>query len=301
MDGAATRAAALDWGAARLAEAGIDAPRLEARLLLAHALGIDAAALLADRGAPLAAGNDYRRLIERRAARVPLAYLLGTREFWSLPFAVSPATLIPRPDSETVVEAALAAAPKPPSGRGRRVLDLGTGTGCLLLSLLSEWRDAWGLGVDVVPAACALAAANAASLGLAGRAAFLCADWDAALRGRFDVIVSNPPYIPHADVAALMPEVARYEPASALDGGPDGLAPYRHLLPAIASLLAPGGIAVFEHGADQAATLAGLAARWGYAVAPRRDLAGIDRAVVLRRDDAGRDACVTRVPHRGVR
>ncbi|GAN77015.1 peptide chain release factor N(5)-glutamine methyltransferase [Acidisphaera rubrifaciens] len=281
MGGAVTRAAALDWGAARLAEAGIDTPRLEARLLLAHALGVDAATLLADRAAPLAA-SDYHRLIERRAARVPLAYLLGTREFWSLPFAVSPATLIPRPDSETVVEAALAAAPAPPSGRGLRVLDLGTGTGCLLLSLLSEWPDAWGLGVDVVPSACALAAGNAAALGLAGRAAFLCADWDAALRGRFDVIVANPPYIPRDTIAALMPEVARHEPASALNGGADGLDPYRRLLPTLSALLAPGGVAVFEHGADQAAALADLAARWGFDADPRRDLAGLARAVVLR-------------------
>ena len=282
MDGATTRAAALDWGAARLAEAGIDTPRLEARLLLAHALGVDAATLLADRAAPLAA-SDYHLLIERRAARVPLAYLLGTREFWSLPFAVSPATLIPRPDSETVVEAALAAAAKPPAGRGRRLLDLGTGTGCLLLSLLSEWPDAWGLGVDVVPAACALAAANAAALGLAGRAAFLCADWDAALRGRFDVIVANPPYIRRDDIPALMPEVARHEPASALDGGVDGLDPYRRLLPGLTGLLAAGGVAVLEHGADQVPALARLAARWGYDAVSRTDLADMARAIVLRR------------------
>jgi release factor glutamine methyltransferase len=273
-----TRRAALDWGADRLAAAGIDAARLEARLLLAHALGLASAGLLAGLDLP-APASGYPGLVARRAGREPLALILGRREFWSLDLLVSPATLIPRPESETLIEAALAAF----AGRAapRRLLDLGTGTGCLLLAALGEFPAACGVGIDRVPAAAALARDNAAVLGLAGRAAFLCGDWAAAVAGRFDLVLANPPYIPTADIAGLMPEVACHEPRSALDGGADGLAAYRAILADLPRLLAPGGIAVVELGAGQAAPVAALAAGAGLAAEARADLAGVPRALIL--------------------
>jgi release factor glutamine methyltransferase len=231
-----------------------------------------------DRGRQVDAAT-FRALVARRAAHEPLALIIGRREFWSLDFAVSPATLIPRPDSETLVEAALAtfAGRNPP----RRVLDLGTGTGCLLLAALSEFPTAFGVGVDRSFAAVALAARNAAMLGMASRAAFLCADWNSALDGRFDLVLSNPPYIPTAQIDGLMPEVARHEPRAALDGGADGYSAYRRLVPALARLLAPDGVAVLELGAGQALTVTGLARIAGFASQPHRDLSGIARALVL--------------------
>jgi release factor glutamine methyltransferase len=192
-----------------------------------------------------------------------------------------PSTLIPRSDSETIVEAALVAFADP--ARIRRVLDLGTGTGALLLAVLAECPGATGVGVDLVPAAAALAKRNAAANGLAARAAFLCGDWATALSGRFDLVLSNPPYIETAALAGLMPEVARYEPSLALDGGPDGLDAYRRLMQALPGLLAPGGLAVLEIGQGQRPAVEAVARRWGLEpVAARRDLGGIDRAVVLR-------------------
>ncbi len=256
---------------ARLAAAGVEGPRREARLILAAAHGTDAAGVLR-----MAAADEalYEPLVARRAAREPLAYILGRREFWGLEFAVSPATLIPRPDSETLVEAALAAGIAP-----RRILDLGTGTGCLLLALLHEFPEAFGVGVDISPAAAALAARNAATLSLAGRAAFTAGNWADALDGSFDLVVSNPPYIEAGLIPGLAPEVARYEPGSALDGGADGLAAYRAICAALPRLLAPGGLAILELGAGQAADVAALAA--GFTLRTRPDLAGIPRAAIL--------------------
>lgn len=250
--------------AARLAAAGIEAPAREARLLLAHARAHDPPA--------------FPALLARRLRHEPLAYILGKREFWSLDFAVSPATLIPRPDSETLIEAALAARP---AEAIRRILDLGTGTGCLLLAALSECPAAFGIGVDRSAAAAALAAANAATLGLASRAAFLAGDWGAALAGRFDLILCNPPYIERAVIPTLMRDVAEFEPASALDGGEDGLDAYRAVIAGLAPLLAADGVAVVELGQGQAAAVAALAAAAGFATALRPDLAGIPRALVL--------------------
>jgi release factor glutamine methyltransferase len=263
----------------RLAAAGIDGARREARLLLAHALGVQPARLLGDRNAAVAA-DALDALVARRAAREPLALITGRWEFWSLDLAVSPATLIPRADSETLIEAALTAFQD--RDAPRRILDLGTGTGCLLLAALHEFPSAFGIGVDLVPAAARLAGRNAAALGLAGRAAFLCADWAAPLAARFDLVLCNPPYIPAADIAGLMPEVALHEPASALSGGADGLDAYRALIPRLADLLAPGGAAILELGAGQAASVSRLAAAHGLATSLRADLAGIDRALTLR-------------------
>lgn len=270
-------AAALRDGAERL-RAVADNPRLEARLLLAHALGTDTAALIREPGRIIDPAM-FQALVDRRAAGAPLAHLTGRREFWSLDLAVSPVTLIPRPDSETVVEAALAAT----AGWGRpfSVLDLGTGTGCLLLAVLSERLAAFGIGVDLAPGAAALAAANARSLGLADRCAFLRGDWTTAIAARFDLVLSNPPYIPTADIPGLMAEVSLHEPASALDGGADGLDFYRRLVADLAGLLRPGGVAVLEVGAGQAEAVIRLAGDAGFTAESRPDLAGIPRAVLI--------------------
>lgn len=274
--------ATLDAAADSLRAAGLEDPRHEARLLLAEALGVGAEALL---GAPervMENGDrrDFDALVGRRAAREPAAYILGEREFWSLPFRVSRDTLIPRPDSETLIEAALdgiddRAAP-------RRLLDFGTGSGCLLLALLSELPRASGVGVDVSPAALAVARANAARLGLGDRSRFLCGDWGRALMGGFDLILANPPYIEDGEMAGLSPEITRYEPAVALSAGPDGMASYRALAPDLARLLRPGGRAVIEVGAGRAGAVAVIMAGQGLVEKGRRkDLAGVERCILL--------------------
>ncbi len=274
-----TVARAIDDGAALLAEI-TETPRLDARLLLAHALGLNRNDLIRD-PARVIDDDDYRTLLARRLAREPLALIVGRREFWSLEFQVSPATLVPRPDSETVIEAALAAFAGKPAPT--RVLDLGSGTGCLLLAILSEFPSAFGIGLDRNPAAAALAKTNAATLGLAGRSAFLAGDWTAPLAGRFDLIVSNPPYIPSADIPLLMPEVAGHEPRSALDGGADGYDAYRAIIADLNNRLAPGGTAVLELGQGQAISVQDIARESGFAAALRLDLAEIPRAIVLYR------------------
>jgi release factor glutamine methyltransferase len=266
-----------------LRAAAIESPRLEARLLLGHAMGATPEALLRDPGAPVPpeAAARFRAALAARLDAVPVAHILGTQGFWTLDLAVSPATLIPRPDSESLVEAALDAFPD--AGAKLRVLDLGTGTGCLLLAVLAERPLAFGVGVDLVPGAAALAAANAARNGLADRAAFLAGDWAASLSARFDLVLSNPPYIESAAIAGLMPEVARHEPRSALDGGADGLAAYRHLAAILPGLLAPGGVAVLELGAGQRQAVEALARGAGLVPsACRTDLGGVERALVLR-------------------
>lgn len=259
---------------ARLAAAGIEEPRREARLLLAAALGTNAAGLIARDAVDPAA---YEDALARRVAREPLSYITGRKEFWGLEFATSPATLIPRPDSETLIEAVLESGLRPAT-----MLDLGTGTGCLLLAALHEFPEAFGVGVDINPAAAALAAQNARALGLAPRAAFLAGSWASALEQKFDLVLSNPPYIEQADLAGLMPEVAQYEPVAALDGGADGLAAYRAIIGSLPRILAPGGLAVLELGVGQAISVGALAAKAGFSCAFRPDLAGIDRAALLK-------------------
>lgn len=276
--------AALRRGAARLDAAGIDNPRLEARRLLAHALGVTVETLLRDPEAAIDPAA-FETVLARRAAHEPLALITGHREFWSLDFAVSGATLIPRPDSETLIEAALAALPD--RARVHRVLDLGTGTGCLLLAALREFPASFGIGTDRSAAACLLARSNAAMLGMDDRVALVCADWAGALAGRFELILSNPPYIPTGDLPGLMPEVARFEPASALDGGLDGLSAYRRILPELPRLLAPEGVAILELGVGQAEAVSALAEGVGLVAGTRADLAGIPRALLLSRSDAG--------------
>jgi len=265
-----------------LRAAAIDSPRLEARLLLSHAMSCRQEDLLRDPRAPVppTAANHFAALLRGRLDRAPIAQLLGSQEFWSLTFAVSPATLVPRADSETLIEAVLAECPD--RGVVRRVLDLGTGTGCLLLATLSEYPGAEGVGIDRSLAAALLARQNAAALGLDGRARFVVADWAAPLRTRFDLILSNPPYIERGAIPGLMPEVARHEPMLALDGGADGLVAYRSILGELSGLLAPAGRAVLELGAGQRGAVQAIAHASGLRVVGcRADLGGVARALVL--------------------
>ena len=257
---------------------GVPWARTDAELLMAHALGVSRQAmLLSHMQAPVPPG--FAALLARRLDHEPVAYILGDAEFYGRTFAVSPAVLIPRGDSESVIAAALAAAPQ-----ARSVLDCGTGSGILLLTALAELPAARGTGIDRSTAALEIAVTNAAALGLEDRARLLCADWtepgwgDAL--GRFDLILANPPYV-EAD-AALDPSVRGREPDGALFAGTDGLADYRVLVPQIPALLAPGGVAVIEIGASQAAAVAAIAAAAGLSAQVHRDLGGRDRAVEMR-------------------
>ena len=279
---APTRAMALGTAAQRLRAAGIDEPRRDARLLMQHVLRIAPEALLAEGDAPLGPGDAGRlaAFVRRRAVREPIAYLTGRREFWSLDFAVDRSALVPRPETETVVEAVLARADRLPARP--RLLDLGTGTGCLLVALLGELADAVGLGVDISADAVSLARANARRLGVGARGSFVAADWGAPLVGGFDIVVSNPPYVAAADLAALAPDIVRHEPRAALNGGSDGYDCYRQLAPQIARLLAPAGMAAVELGAGMADGVTALFAAAGLVeIDRRRDLAGIERCALF--------------------
>ena len=251
-------------------------PRLDAELLLAHALGITRERLLltlADQIVPPA----FADLVARRERHEPVAYLTGTRAFWTIDLAVGPGALVPRADSETLIEAAVdrfAGTAGP-----RRVLDLGTGPGTLLLAALAQWPDATGLGVDASAAALEWACRNVRALGMEDRATVRRGNWADGIEERFDLVLANPPYI--AGDAVLPDEVARFEPASALFAGADGLDDYRRLAPALAALLAPGGVACVEIGYDQGEPAAGLFRDEGLTVALRRDLAGNDRCLVV--------------------
>jgi release factor glutamine methyltransferase len=267
-------AQALRDAAQRLAGVS-DTPRLDAELLLAHALGVERQVLLLD-PARYAVPDMFDALIERRRAHEPLAYIVGYRDFWTIRLRVGPGVLIPRPDSETLIEAAVQHFGE--SGP-RRVLDLGTGPGTLLLAALAEWPAATGLGVDASEAALALARANAEVLDLTERTAFRTGDWADGVDGPFDLILCNPPYI--ADSEALMPDVADFEPAGALFAGADVLRDYRRIIPDLGRLLAPGGIAILEIGHRQRISVSQLAEAAGFAVICKRDLGGRDRALLL--------------------
>ena len=263
---------ALAEAARRLAETS-DTPRLDAELLLAHALGIGREALLLHRlrdDAPIGFGS----LVERRLRHEPVAYITGTRAFWTIELGVNPAVLIPRPESETLIEAAVAhfgsAGPK-------RVLDLGTGSGALLLAALMEWPGASGMGVDASEAAVAVARANAARLGLGARADIRPGGWRWAGDGGFDLVLCNPPYIGIGE--SLPAQVVDHEPHGALFAGADGLDDYRALAPLLR--LPPGGLACFEIGADQAGAVSALFAAQGFATRVAPDLAGRDRCVIV--------------------
>lgn len=275
--------------AARLADAGIEDARSEAWLLAAAATRAERPALIAGAIATLSAEQETRleSLVRRRERREPIAYILGEKEFWSLRFEVDPAVLIPRPETETVVEAALAQLPR--CTAALRILDLGTGSGCLLLALLSELPRAVGLGVDHSPAALAVAQGNAERLGLGPRAEFRQGRWGEGLQGRFDLVVSNPPYVTEAEWDRLQPEIRCFEPKAALVAGADGLAAYRELAPDCARLLAPDGALALEIGFDQGDAVASILERHGLHVTRRyRDLAGIERCVIASRDASAR-------------
>jgi release factor glutamine methyltransferase len=274
----------LKVGTARLAKVGIDGAARDVRLLLQAAAGIPISTQIAFPERTIAADATARfdDLMERRARREPMAHILGQREFWSLPFRVTADTLDPRPDSETLVQAVLDQVPD--RSAALRLVDFGTGTGCLLLSLLHELPNANGVGVDVSDAALAVATENAGALGLSARASFHLGNWDDGLEAGFDIVVSNPPYIPSGDIAALQPEVASFEPRLALDGGSDGLEAYRRLGPATVRLLAPSGLAAFEIGLGQAGSVRGIMAAAGLRhIATAPDLAAVERCVLFRK------------------
>jgi release factor glutamine methyltransferase len=274
---------AMDRATTRLRTAGIEGARRDARLLLAAVLGVDAAQVMAypERAMSAAQMADYEGAITRRAGHEPVSRILGRREFWGLDFLVTPDTLDPRPDSETLVAAVLERL----AGRAAplRILDLGTGSGCLLLALLAELREAEGLGVDLDPAALAVARENAARLGLAGRARFAAGDWAEGLAGAWQAIVSNPPYIIGPEIEELSPEVAGFDPRLALDAGPDGLNSYRKIIPQATDILAPEGVLVLEIGAGQGDAVGRILSQSGLAAIERlRDLSGTERCLVAR-------------------
>jgi release factor glutamine methyltransferase len=274
---------------ARLRTNSIDSAEFDARILIGAVLGLDLTGMIAaaERRVTAAEAARLEDAVRRRVAREPVARIIGVREFWGLPLQLSAATLVPRPDTETVVELALEMLqPSANPDRRFRVADIGTGSGAILLALLSELPDAYGVGTDISVAALRTASRNAAQLGLVGRAGFVACDYAAALSGNLDLIVSNPPYIRSADIAGLSIEVRDYDPLLALDGGTDGLDAYRALIPQAARLLAPGAALVVEAGHGQSGEIQGLIDAAGLTCErpPKADLAGIRRAVAGRKN-----------------
>ncbi len=268
-----------------LRQASIDNPELDARVLIGHGLGLTHAALAAHPERPLSREEIARlaALAERRLAREPVARIVGEKEFWGLSFRLGPDVLTPRPETECVVETALTAVRE--RKKPLRIADLGVGSGAILVALLHELPHAFGIGADISADALVLARDNARRAGVAERAAFVASDFGEALAGGFDLLVSNPPYIRTGDIDALMPEVKRFDPLCALDGGEDGLACYRAIAADAARLLAEEGSLVVEIGAGQDAAVTALFAEAGYRLtAPAaRDLAGIPRVLRLMR------------------
>jgi release factor glutamine methyltransferase len=279
-------AAARQGWAQQFRTAGIDSPELDARILIGHALGLDHAALAAADARRLNGDQEeaIAALAQRRLAHEPIARIVGCKEFWSLPLRVDATTLVPRPETETIVEVALDAVDAcGPRSRPLRIADLGTGCGAILLALLSELPNAFGVGTDASMAALSVARDTARRLGLA-HAHFVSCDMAAALRAPFDIIVSNPPYIASADMAALPPEVRDFEPRRALDGGADGLDFYRVIAAGAPALLPPGGIVIVELAAGLAPNVAALFAGAGLApTPPRADLNAVPRALLARK------------------
>jgi release factor glutamine methyltransferase len=270
--------------AARFTSAAIDSAELDARLLVGAALDLDLTGMIKAAKGTLTSDQSTRleKFTRRRLAGEPVARILGRKEFWGLPLKLSAETLVPRPDTETVVELALEMLrANPAPNRPARIADLGTGSGAILLALLHELPDARGFGTDISAAALQTAQANAARLGLADRATFIACDYAAGLNGAFDLIASNPPYIRSAEIADLATEVRDHDPPRALDGGTDGLDAYRALIPQAARLLVSGGALVVEAGQGQSGQIEGLMTAAGLMPesAPKADLAGIPRAV----------------------
>lgn len=270
-------------GARRLRDAQIESAALDARLLLCRASGLRHDKLISKSGetAGVDVTEEFERLLLRRQAGEPVARILGEKEFWGLPFALSPHTLVPRPDSECLIDAALGHVKD--KTLPLRLLDLGTGSGCLLLALLSELPNATGTGVDISQGAIATATENAARLGFGHRAEFVVGNWAEGVAGIFDLVISNPPYIPSAEIEQLAPDVRDHDPRRALEGGLDGLDCYRIILEALPQLLAPGGIAVLETSPHLYADLCALAEASPQleAIAAIADLAGRARGLTL--------------------
>ena len=264
-----------------LTAAGVESARLDARILVATVLKCTPNDILMQSNTVMQDHDHdlFRSYIKRRCAGEPVSRILGVREFWSLPFLLSPDTLDPRPDSETVVETALNLV-RVPDSQSLSVLDIGTGTGCLLLALLTEWPSAVGVGVDISDGAAKTAQANAAVLGLGAQASFLVGDWLDSIDGTFDVIVSNPPYIAEGEIPNLSAEVRVFDPELALVGGADGLQAYRKIIPASRRLLCPGGVLVVEFGQGQETGVRSIMRAEGLTrIEPYRDLSGIVRCL----------------------
>jgi release factor glutamine methyltransferase len=278
---------ALRFAVLELQRAEIESASLDARLLLQHVLGVSREQLLADDRLVMTQQQEaqYNELVAKRVRRQPVAQLTGKREFWGISFSVSENTLDPRPDSETLIDAVLRRMKD--RDAPYRILDLGTGTGCLLLTLLSEYPSALGVGVDICEQALSVAERNAASLwgrssGITQRVRFVRSCWAEQLQGEFDIIISNPPYIPTGAIALLAPEVKEYEPHLALDGGEDGFDCYRAIMKQLPGLLAADGIAAFEIGIGQHRDLPAIVEENGLQVAGiKEDLAGIPRCVLV--------------------
>jgi release factor glutamine methyltransferase len=273
--------------AARFRERAIETAELDARLLAGDVLRLDLTGMITAAARPITSDEALRleNAARRRLAGEPVARIIGHREFWGLPFALSAATLVPRPDTETVVELALEMLrATPPSNHPLRIVDIGTGSGAILLALLSELPAAYGVGTDISAAALSTAKGNAAHLGLSDRTSFVACDYAAALCGAFDLIVSNPPYIRSADIEGLASEVRDHDPHRALDGGPDGLGAYRAIVAQTSRLLSANGALVFEVGQGQSAQVEHLmtAAGLTHERPAKADLAGIPRAVGAR-------------------
>jgi release factor glutamine methyltransferase len=273
--------------AKKLHAAGIDSAELDARLLIGAVLQLDLTGLISSAARQLATSDALAldAFARRRIGGEPAARILGRKEFWGLPLKLSASTLVPRPDTETVVEAALDIARGLPPDRRLRIVDIGTGSGAILLALLHELPHAFGVGTDISLEALQTARSNAADLKLASRAAFVACDYAAALSGAFDLVVSNPPYVRSSDIAGLTTEVRDHDPRRALDGGADGLAAYRALIPQAERLMRPGGSLVVEVGRGQSPDIHGMMTAAGLTVdCPLKpDLAGIPRAVLGRK------------------
>lgn len=272
---------------AQFEAAGLESAALDARLIVGYALSLDHAGLASQAARALTATErvTISKLAARRMQGEPVARILGMKEFWGLPFALSPATLVPRPDTETVVEAALAALGEDRKREPLQIADLGTGTGAILLALLHELPNATGLGTDIDPQAIETARLNASSLGLGSRAEFAVADFETAPNQTFDLVVSNPPYIATRDIDSLQREIRDHDPRHALDGGADGLDAYRAIARVAPRLLRPGGCLIVEIGIDQPAAVEAILTA-GQALQPagrRCDLAGVTRALTVRR------------------
>jgi release factor glutamine methyltransferase len=276
-----TVAQLLEQAGQRLCAIHCDHPRQEARLLLAHVTGWTQEDILRGDGClSKAQQTSYEQAIARREAREPLSHILGKKPFWALDFSVNCHTLTPRSDSETLIDAVLCRLSD--SSSATKILDLGTGTGCLLLTLLDQLPEAVGVGVDFSPEAIKVAQHNAVQCGLEDRASFLQSNWTEKITESFDIVISNPPYIETNAIAGLMPEVRDYEPHLALDGGEDGLDAYRTILADLPEVLADGAAIYFEHGAGQADPLSALAKKYGFSeIARYRDVPGIERVLEL--------------------